>query len=244
MLNRTVALSLGILVASDLASSLAHAQASQDPAPQPGYQPAPAQPSTPARPATRRGLLFLPYGGVSWAVDQNSGDIFGVKYLNGGYSPSLHVGALLGVHFGPFLSLNGECGLDLMNPDAGETYNGTAHRSEASFDFALSPLFHFGVPNVEFAVGPKIGWFTFEGSSELSDGGRGSTYTLDYDGHGMGYGFNAGAFVPLGRMAMGGLLSFTGHSFSSFDCSSSGGFACTSRPIPTKLISFSVGMLL
>lgn len=235
-------------------AGVAQAQAPQDPPPQPGYQPAPAPPSTPgypqgaapqpARPAVRRGLLFLPYVGISSTVDQNSGDIFGVTYLNQGYSAGLRAGTLLGVHIGPFLSLNGEFGVDIMNPDAGESYNGTADRAEASFDFTLSPLFHFGVPNVEFAVGPKIGWFTFVGSSKLSDGGRGPTYTLEYDGHGIGYGGTAGAFVPTGRMALGGILSFTGHSFSGFHCSNSDGLACTSRPIATKLISLSVAVLL
>lgn len=273
MLNRTIALSLGFLLASDLASSLAQAQAPRDPPTQPGYQPAPAQqgnpreaalqprcyppapvcpPSPAAGPrhepsagqATRRGLLFLPYVGFGWTVDQSPGDILGVNYLDQGYSAGLRAGALLGVHIGPFLSLNGEFGVDIMNPDAGETYNGTADRSEASFDFTLSPLFHFGVPNLELAVGPKIGWFTFGGSSRESDGGRGPSYELEYHGHGIGYGATAGAFVPVGRVALGGVLGFTGHSFSRFDCSNSDGLACTPRPIATKLISFSVAMLL
>ena len=225
----------------------------QEAAPQPRcYPPGPACPPPPAAepqheppagPATRRGLLFLPYVGFSSTVDQYSGDQGGV-YWEQGYSPGLRVGALLGVHIGPFLSLNGELGVDIMNPDAGETYNGTADRAEASRDFTLSPLFHFGVPNVEFAVGPKIGWFTFAGSSRQSDAGRGPSYTLEYDGHGMGYGVNAGAFVPIGRMALGGIISFTGHSFSGFHCSNSDGLACTARPIATKLISFSVAILL
>ncbi len=199
------------------------------------------------RPATRRGLLFLPYVGLSWTVDQYSGSpadhVAGVNYSEG-YSAGLRAGALLGVHIGPFLSLNGEVGVDIMNPDVGETYTGTADRAEASFDFTLSPLFHFGVPKVQLAVGPKIGWFTFVGSSRESDASRGPSYTLEYDGHGIGYGVTAGAFVPIGRVALGGILSFTGHSFSAFHCSNSGGWACTSRPIATKLISFSVATML
>jgi hypothetical protein len=58
------------------------------------------------------------------------------------------------------------------------------------------------------------------------------------------YGFTAGAFVPVGRMALGGILSFAGHSFSGFHCSNSSGWVCSSRPIDTKLISFSVAMML
>ena len=258
MLNRTVALSLSIFVASVLASSVAQAQTPgypqqqahpqqgypQEPAPQPRCHPtaptwfpppgAEPQCEPSARPATRRGLLFLPYIGLSSTVGQYSD----------GYFPGLRVGALLGVHVGPLLSLNGELGVDIMNPNAGNTYTGTADRTEAFFDFTLSPLFHFGVPNLEFAVGPKIGWFNFVGSSRASDGGRGHSYTLDYNGHGIVYGFTAGAFVPVGRMALGGILSFTGRSFSGFHCSGSGGWVCSSRPIDTKLISFSVAMML
>jgi len=167
-----------------------------------------------------------------------------VGQYSDGYSTGLRMGALLGVHIGPFLSLNGELGVDVMNPNAGDTYTGTADRTEASFDLTLSPLFHFGVPDVEFAVGPKIGWFTFAGSSRLSDGDRGPSYTLDYGGHGIVYGFTAGAFVPIGRMALGGILSFTGHDFSGFHCSNSVGWVCSPRPIDAQLISFSVATML
>jgi hypothetical protein len=232
MLNRTVPLSLGILVASVLASGVAQAEAPQYPPPRPPPAAEPQhEPS--AGLATRRGLLFLPYLGFSSAVGQYSD----------GYRTGLRVGALLGVHIGPFLSLNGESGVDVMNPNAGKDYLGTADRIEAFFDFTLSPLFHFGIPNVELAVGPKIGWFTFVGSSRES-GGRGESYTMDYDGQGIVYGFAAGAFAPIGRIAVGGILSFTGHSFAGFHCSESGGRVCSSRPIDTKLITFSLAMLL
>jgi len=45
-------------------------------------------------------------------------------------------------------------------------------------------------------------------------------------------------------MALGGILSFTGHDFSDFHCSNSVGWDCSSRPIDTKLISFSVATML
>jgi hypothetical protein len=39
-------------------------------------------------------------------------------------------------------------------------------------------------------------------------------YTIN--GSGFEYGLNAGVFVPLGRVAIGGLLNFTTHHFSKF----------------------------
>ena len=128
MLDRTVALSVGVLVAGVLAPGVAQAEAPQHP-PQ---QPVPAQPSTPeatpqpppayppppatepqvappARPATRRGLLFLPYVGSGSLVGADSD-----RYLTG-----LRMGALLGGHMGSLFSINGELSVDIMSPNTG-----------------------------------------------------------------------------------------------------------------------------
>jgi hypothetical protein len=190
--------------------------------PQQGYAPPPAFPPPPAvepqpagPPATRRGLLFMPYLGFNSVVGDGS------DY----YSTGLHVGALLGGHIGPFFSLNGELAIEYMNPSYDQT--------EVFFDLTLSPLFHFGVPYVEFVVGPKIGSFVFYGSS-------------DYSGYGVVYGFTAGAFFPIGRIAIGGLLGFTAHTFEgSSSCSSDSYYYgdCYSSP-DTKLITFSVALML
>ena len=112
-----------------------------------------------------------------------------------------------------------------MNPSYDQT--------EVFFDLTLSPLFHFGVPYVDFVVGPKIGSFAFYGASDSS-------------GYGVVYGFTAGAFFPIGRIAIGGLLSFTAHSFEgSSSCSSDSYYYddCYTSP-DTKLISFSVALML
>ena len=209
--------------------------------PQQGYAPPPAFPPPPAvepqpagPPATRRGLLFMPYIGFSSVVGTGSE----------GYSTGLRLGALLGGHIGQFFSLNGELGIDIMNPNTGSySYDTGYDVTEAFFDVTLSPLFHFGVPYVEFVVGPKIGSFAFVGSVSASSGYSGS---MDYSGYGIVYGFTTGAFFPIGRMAIGGILSFTGHSFEGSSCSYSDGGDCGIyySPIDTKLISFSVALLL
>jgi hypothetical protein len=159
----------------------------------------------------------MPYIGFSSVVGTGSE----------GYSTGLRLGALLGGHIGQFFSLNGELGIDIMNPNTGSySYDTGYDVTEAFFDVTLSPLFHFGVPYVEFVVGPKIGSFAFVGSVSDSSGYSGS---MDYSGYGIVYGFTTGAFFPIGRMAIGGILSFTGHSFEGSSCSYSDGGDCGTR---------------
>ena len=192
-------------------------------APQPGYHPSP-----PARPATRRGLLFLPYVGFSSLVGDGSDR----------YSTGLRLGAMLGGHIGPLFSLNGELGIDIMNPD---TKGYSDHSvTEVFLDFTLSPFFHFGVPYVEFVLGPKIGLFAWLGSTTYSN------TSADFSGYGLVYGFTAGAFFPIGRMAIGGILSYTGRKFLEDSCSISGGGHCYDyySTVDTQLISFSVALML
>jgi hypothetical protein len=280
-LDRTIALSLGLLLASVLAPSPAQAQTAQGqqyPAQQPGYQPAPPQPNTPGypqqqaypqpgsaqaspqsgsaqvspqpgspaqgapppgyypppayaaplsyeppqsydlpptRPAYRRGVIFMPYFSLNSVVGSASA----------GYSPGFHLGGLLGGHIGPVFSLSGEMALDIMSPKTGNT--------EFSFDFGLSPLFHFGIPQIEFLIGPKLGIFAFAGSSNGAS----------YSGSGYLYGFTAGVFLPVGRVALGGLFSFTNHSFSDSPCASSDSARCNYSP-PSEFITYGVALLI
>ena len=255
MLDRTVALSVGILVAGVLAPGVAQAQAPQSP-PQ---QPVPAQPSTPeatpqpppayppppatepqdappARPATRRGLLFLPYVG--------SGSLVGAD--SDRYSTGLRMGALLGGHMGPLFSINGELSVDIMSPNTGgypdlRLYPGLKI-TERFFDLTLSPLVHFGIPHVEFVAGPKIGAFAWTASTIYP------AVSADFTGYGLVYGFTAGAFFPIGRIAIGGILSFTGRHFLEDSCNinAGGGGHCYDyySTVDTKLVSFSVALIL
>jgi hypothetical protein len=154
------------------------------------------------------------------------------------YSTGLRLGAMLGGHVGPRFSLNGELGVDIMNANT-RGYSGY-EVTEAFFDLTLSPLFHFGVPHVEFVVGPKIGPFAWVASTKYSNA------SADFSGYGLVYGFTAGAFFPIGRMAIGGILSFTGRRFLEDSCSISGGGHCWDyySTVDTKLISFSVALML
>ena len=97
--------------------------------------------------------------------------------------------------------------IDIMNPNS-SSFNGDT--TEVYVDFAFSPLFHFGTPQVEFVVGPKLGFFAESATITNS-----SSPDYQYSGTGLAYGLNAGVFIPLGRVAIGGLFNFTGHHYSS-----------------------------
>jgi hypothetical protein len=164
--------------------------------PPPGYGPPPTYAPPPVEPAFRRGFLWMPYLGVNVPVGDTSN----------GVSTGLRLGGIFGFNVGPFLSLNGELTVDVLNLDSAAGMSATG----AEVDFAFSPLFHIDLPALELVVGPKLGFFGMSATYSQS-GYPDSTFS----GSGLAYGFNAGVFIPLGRIAIGGLLNFTGRSYSS-----------------------------
>jgi hypothetical protein len=172
----------------------------QQPYPQQGYpqqQPYPQQPVYPSQPVDRhRGLLLLPYLGANVPFGDGS------QWLSTGF----RLGGLLGFYVGPAVSLNAELTLDFLSVDG----QGSSGVTNLMVDWAFSPLFHFGPANMDFVIGPKFGFFTQEISY--------SAYNNDYSStsYGYVYGVNAGVFVSMGRISVGGLLSFTGHSYSQY----------------------------
>ena len=164
---------------------------------QPTYAPQPAYAPPPTEPPYRRGFLWMPYLGLNVPVGDTSN----------GLSTGLRLGGIFGFNVGQFLSLNGELTIDILNID---TPSGVS-ASAAEVDFTFSPFFHFGIPQLEFVVGPKIGFFGM--SMSMSQSGYSDSTA---SGSGLAYGFNAGVFIPLGRIAIGGLLNFTGRSYSSY----------------------------
>ena len=110
----------------------------------------------------------------------------------------------MGAFAGPFLSINGELSIDIENPDTGPGESALGALLALSF----SPLFHFGPRMLDIVVGPRLGFFADS-----------RTYSSDYTGDdtysGSGYlaGFQTGAFISLGRIYLGGLLSVTAHKY-------------------------------
>lgn len=201
------------------------AQPGNYPPAQPGYYPS-AQPGTAARPgyfrpssppAPRvpgyaRGFLAMPYLGLNVPVG-TAGDH---------YDAGFRVGAILGGIVMPWLSLNGEIALDIMNP---KNVPSEYDVSVVFFDVTFSPLAHFGTDAVQFFVGPKLGIFGFGTSASYA----GATSTGSASG-GV-YGLNGGFAIPIGNMAVGGLLSFTGrHATRSCSTPSGGSETCNDSP--------------
>jgi hypothetical protein len=164
---------------------------------QPAYTPPPVYAPPPSEPAYRRGFLWMPYIGLNVPAGDTSDFA----------STGLRLGGIFGFNVGPFLSLNGELTIDILNIDTSSAGSATA----AEVDFTFSPLFHVSLPQIELVVGPKLGFFGM--SSTYSQSGYSDSTS---SGSGLAYGFNAGVFVPLGRIAIGGLLNFTGRSYSSY----------------------------
>ncbi len=194
----------------------------------PSYVPAQSYDVTPPRPAYRRGVVFMPYFGFDSVAGSGSD----------GYSAGFHFGGLLGGHIGSIFSLNGEMSLDVLSPKSGRT---DADDHQVIFEFDLSPLFHFGIPQLEFVIGPKLGIFAYTGASSRDQSG----FKASYSGDGTAYGFTAGIFLPLGRVGLGGLFNLTAHSFSESSCSGDSYYStCGSSPSDITLVNFSVALLI
>jgi hypothetical protein len=166
------------------------------------------------------GFLFIPYLGVNIPVGRASD----------GLSPGLRIGGIFGFNLPPFLSLNGELTFDLLNPTGS-----ASDYSEVMYDVAFSPLFHLRIPQLEFVVGPKIGYYGYY----VSDSWGGSSNDLE---SGYSYGLNVGAFVPLGRMAIGGLFSLVGRHVSS-SCDNYGYCGSVANGPDYKFLGFSGALL-
>jgi hypothetical protein len=205
-----------------------YAPANQPPPP-PGYyapQPAYRQPGSPAMP---RPPLCRP---IAWVISSCPTSVCTSLWAKASdiSSPGLHIGGLFGINLPPFLSLNCELSFDLLNPDSGYS-----DLTFVMYDFTFSPLFHFSIPQLDFVVGPKFGYY----GQYISYSQGGSTDDVE---SGYAYGLNAGVFVPLGSIAIGGLFSFVGRHVSS-TCGSDGWCASVSHGPDYKFVSFSGALL-
>jgi hypothetical protein len=159
-----------------------------------------------------RGFLAMPYLGLNVPVGR-SGDFTGTGFRLGG---------ILGGNVTPWLSINGEIALDFMNPKNVPSGYDVA---EVFFDVTFSPLAHFGTDAVQFFVGPKLGIFGFGSSSSYSG------QTSSTSASGGAYGLNGGFAVPVGNMAIGALLSFTGrHATKACETPPGGSETCDDSP--------------
>jgi hypothetical protein len=216
-MQKTTVVTTGLLCLGLLLPRAAHAQAEELPPATIGIEPrapetptralAPAAPVSPrqttdlaptsATPNYQHGIVFAPYLGFNLPLGTASEH----------YSAGLRLGALLGWHVTPGLSVNGECSLDFMNADSDSSYWSSFWRPREFYvDATISPLVH--IRSSQIVVGPKLGWFSNARSSPI----------LTWNGQGFLFGINAGLFMPIRNVMVGGLLSAVMREFTSFSC--------------------------
>jgi hypothetical protein len=198
------------------------------PAPVPA-DPPPAAVEIPAR-DREHGLVLVPCFGMNVPLGT----------LTDGYTQGFHLGALAGWHLAPRFSLNGGLALDLMS----STFDSSIFDlHEYYLDASFTPLVHF--QSGAMFIGPQIGWFVNSrsrsdgpGGSNLFSGGQRSALpgaavpatppptVVKHSGHGLLLGVTAGAFAPVGRLALGLVAGGGYRRFISADCE---GAACADR---------------
>ena len=132
------------------------------------------------------------------------------------------------------LSLDGEVTMDLQRPSGqADSYAGVM------FDLAFSPLVHVPMGRLEFVFGPKLGTFMFAESAKVLG--------ISYHGNGCGYAYGGtiGLLGSVGRLAIGGLVGFTGRGLTHACGTVFGKETCTDSPTGTdyKAISLTAAFL-
>jgi len=170
--------------------------------------PVPAQPPVaqqcapceqrPSPPAAHQGLLLMGYVGVNAFPGKGALDSSALG-LSMSVDAGLRLGALVGYNVTPWISVNGELTVDVINSDDPSGYWKTGGTRKA---IALSPFFHLAASSsglVEAAIGPKLGfrWMNI-----------GSQGPEEFSSNGYLAGLNAGVFVRGGVVMLGGLVSF------------------------------------
>jgi hypothetical protein len=139
----------------------------------------------------RNGVLVMPSIGFVSA---------GTEPPTKGSDVAPRMGAILGLHVGAHLSVNGELGFDVVKPGASSSGSDSLG---LLFEYAFSPLLHADIPGAELVLGPKLGRFSYS-----MDDGRSSSVSVD--SRGWSYGINFAVLFPVQTMAIGLQLSFTG----------------------------------
>jgi hypothetical protein len=146
----------------------------------------------------------MPYLGLNIPIGK-SGDSAG---------PGFRIGTLLGGHVIPELSLNGEIALDVMNIK--NVPNGVSDTA-VMVDVVFSPLFHVQLDQLEFVVGPRLG------AAIMAESASSGSQSASASATGLGYGLNIGIAIPVGSLAVGGMMTYTGRHFTEYCITPSGG---------------------
>jgi hypothetical protein len=210
-----------VFVATALSGSNAFAEGASAPAtipPAVGIEAAPAD-------LWKEGAEAIPFLGMN-SIAGDAGKQYGVGF---------RFGSLFGLRFAQNWSVSGEVVLDVLNPNSTPGLD----MSGWNGDFAVAPLYHYPLAQVELVAGPSVGTFFQLGRVKTS---LMSETTWAY---GWTIGANAGAFVPLhNRKALGVLFNFILHEPLKA-CADDGMEICaTSNLSSATMIGFSLAALL
>jgi len=176
-----------VLVATALSGSNAFAEGTSAPATNPPPVGISAQADL-----WKDGAQAIPFLGMN-SIAGNAGKGYGVGF---------RFGSLLGFRFAQNWSVSGELVLDVLNTDSVPGLDTSGWNG----DFAVAPLYHYPLPQVELVAGPTAGMFFRLG--RIKDSLMSET-TWAY---GWTIGANSGAFVPLhDRKAIGVLFNLILH---------------------------------
>lgn len=181
-------------------------QQPQQPYPQqPAYPPTYQQPYAPPPPPPpplysgrlRQGLMVMPFLGLHTVSGQEA---TATQDAAPPRDPGFRLGAAIGGYFSRSFSLGGELAINFINlgKEFEDQYNA------AGLSISIVPTFHFDAGQVEFLLGPKLGYHA-------------QSYTLSDDNDtgltvsGGVLGANFGVFWPTGGSAFGILGSYEGH---------------------------------
>ena len=220
MRKRTVGMMGAVLVATALSGSHAFAEGTTAPA----ASPPAAEIAAPAD-LWNPGAEAIPFLGMnSIAGDAGKGTGVGFRF-----------GSLFGGRFAENWSVSGEVVLDVLNFNSVPGFDISGWNG----DFAVAPLYHYPLKQVELVAGPSVGTFFQLGRVKTTSM---SETTWSY---GWTIGANAGAFVPLhNRKSLGVLINFILHEQLKA-CSDNGMEMCRSDGLPSiKMFGFSLAALL
>jgi hypothetical protein len=137
-----------------------------------------------------QGLLFLPYWGINSALDAAE------------YSVGQRLGLFVGWNVTGNFALNAELALDVLDANS---FSVTSKPSDKLVAIAASPLGRAYFGRSMWVFGPSLGYFSRDRWTYWSD----KTYSevSQVSSRGLTVGLTLGAFVPVGRVALGGLAN-------------------------------------
>jgi hypothetical protein len=146
--------------------------------------------SAPAFAAVTEGMSLMPYWGLNSALGAPN------------YAVGQRMGVFLGWNVSSNFAFSAELSMDVLDANA---FSATSKPSDKLVAIAAIPLVRLYSSRSMWAFGPSVGFFGRDRWSYWADSG--ATEISHVASRGFVMGLTLGAFVPVGRVALGGLAS-------------------------------------